>query len=137
MDEPLGPLGKVELAATTYYVGDLERALAWYDAKLGLQPMAVGTDGHPYASFSMGGAILVLEPVEAALEAAGPGAESSTVNLVVSRDPAEVRDELLGRGVRCGELVVSPNFLSFLIRDLDGNRFYVTRPVNRHAPGNG
>ena len=72
---------------------------------------------------------VVLEPIGAALEAAGPGGESTTVNLLVDRDPADVRDELLGRGVACGPIVTS-GFSSFLVRDLDGNRFYVTRPVS-------
>lgn len=127
------PLGKIELAATTFYVSDLDAAVAWYEERLGLQPMVVGVDGHGYASFLMGGSIMVLEPFEAALELADAGAENTTINLVVSRDPAEVRDELIGAGVTCGPLVSSPNFLSFLIRDLDGNRFYVTRPVSTEA----
>lgn len=127
------PLGNIELAATSFYVSDLDAAVAWYEDKLGLQPMVVGTDGHGYASFLMGAAIMVLEPYEAALELANAGGENTTINLIVSRDPTEVREDLTGRGVTCGPLVASPNFLSFLIRDLDGNRFYVTRPVSQEA----
>jgi catechol 2,3-dioxygenase-like lactoylglutathione lyase family enzyme len=127
------PLGKIELAATSFYVRDLDDAVAWYKDKLGLSPVAMGKDGHGYASFLMGSAIVVLEPLEAALEAAEPGLESSTINVVVSRDPGEVRSDLEARGVSCGPLVPSPNFVSFLIRDLDGNRFYVTRPVSQDA----
>lgn len=127
------PLGNIELAATSLYVSDLDAAVSWYEEMLGLTPIAVGTDGHGYASFMMGAGIVVLEPLEAALEPAKPGQENTTVNLVVTRDPAEVRDDLLGRGVPCGPLVASPNFVSFLIRDLDGNRFYVTRPVSQQA----
>ena len=127
------PLGNIELAATSFYVSDLDAAVAWYEEKLGLQPIVVGTDGHGYASFLMGAAIVVLEPFEAALELADAGGENTTINLVVSRDPAEVREDLTARGVTCGPLAPSPNFLSFLIRDLDGNRFYVTRPVSQEA----
>ena len=127
------PLGTIELAATSFYVSDLDAALSWYEDMLGLRPMAVGTDGHGYASFLMGSAIVVLEPFEAALEPANPGGENTTINLVVSRDPDMVRDELIERGVTCGPLVASPNFVSFLIRDRDGNRFYVTRPVSSEA----
>ena len=127
------PLGKIELAATSFYVSDLDAAVAWYQEKFGLQPMAVGKDGHGYASFLMGAAIVVLEPFEAALEPADPGRENTTINLIVSRDPTEVREDLTQRGVACGPLVPSPNFLSFLVRDLDGNRFYVTRPVSDEA----
>jgi catechol 2,3-dioxygenase-like lactoylglutathione lyase family enzyme len=126
-------LGKIELAATSFYVADLDAAVAWYNQTLGLQPVAIGRDGHGYASFVMGSSIVVLEPIEAALEPATPSAENTTVNLVVDRDPAEVRDELIRRGVTCGPLVASPNFLSFLMRDGDGNRFYVTRPVGDDA----
>jgi len=133
MTTELSPLGTIELAAISFYVKDLDRAVAWYHEKLGLSPVVVSTDGHRYASFLIGSAIFVLEPLEAALEAAEPGLESSTINLVVTRDPSEVRSDLMTRGVTCGPIVPSPNFASFLIRDLDGNRFYVTRPVSQDA----
>jgi catechol 2,3-dioxygenase-like lactoylglutathione lyase family enzyme len=127
------PLGKIELAATSFYVSDLDAAIAWYGDKFGLQPVTVGADGHGYASFLMGGAIVVLEPIEAALEPSELGRDNTTVNLVVSRDPSEVRDHLTARGVTCGPLVASPNFVSYLVRDRDGNRFYVTRPMSKEA----
>lgn len=120
------------MVAVTLYVADLDLALAWYAKKFGLEPMSVGSDGHSYAAFSMGGAIVVLEPIEAALEPAGRGAENTTLNVMVDRDPAEVRAELLSRGVSCSELVFS-NYVSFLIRDLDGNRFYISRAANEKA----
>ena len=128
MGDAGSPLGTIQLAATSFYVSDIDAAVAWYDEKFGLQPAMVGVDGHRYASFVMGGAFVVLEPREAALEPADPGPETTTVNLIVDRDPREARQELIGRGVACGELVESPNYLSFLVRDVDGNRFYVTRP---------
>jgi catechol 2,3-dioxygenase-like lactoylglutathione lyase family enzyme len=132
MDEQQGPLGPIELAATSLYVADLDRAVAWYQEKFGLQPAMVGSDGHGYASFMMGSAIVVLEPIEAALEPV-EGNGNATVNVVVRRDPTEVRDELMRGGVPCGPLVDSPNFVSFLVRDRDGNRFYVTRPRSESA----
>ena len=46
---------------------------------------------------------------------------------MVDRDPAEVLADLMARGVTCGEVVHS-GYVSFLMRDLDGNRFYVSRP---------
>jgi catechol 2,3-dioxygenase-like lactoylglutathione lyase family enzyme len=128
MSDAGGPLGAVGLAATTLYVSDIDRAIAWYRDKLGLEPAASGTDGHRYASYLLGGVFVVLEPIEAALESAGPGAESTTVNLVIDTEPGAARHELLARGVMCGPLVESPGFVSFLVRDLDGNRFYATRP---------
>lgn len=132
MGDTESPLGKIQLAATTFYVADLDAALGWYEEKLGLIPVSVGKDGHRYASFVLGSAILVLEPIEAALEPTKQGTENTTINLVVDADPLVVRDQLMQRDVPCGPAVVS-NFISFLVRDLDGNRFYVTRPANEGA----
>ena len=89
------PLGKIELAATSFYVADVDAAVSWYEDKLGLRPAMVGTDGHRYASFLMGSALVVLEPREAALEPADPGPETTTVNLIVDRDPTQVREDLV------------------------------------------
>lgn len=133
MADNQGPLGVVGLAATTLYVADLDTAITWYETVLGLQPLMVGTDGHRYATFQMGGALVVLEPIEAAIEPAAPGAESATINLIVNRDPSQVREDLLSRGVRCSEIVESPHYSSFLMRDRDGNRFYVAQPVTNEA----
>jgi catechol 2,3-dioxygenase-like lactoylglutathione lyase family enzyme len=129
---PPGPLGAVQLAATSLYVADLDAAVAWYEDKLGLTPMAAGSDGHRYATFMMGNTLVVLEPTVAALDYPERRADSTTINLIVDRDPAEVRAELLDRGVACGPIVRS-TFSSFLLRDLDGNRYYVTRPVTAEA----
>ena len=134
MTDEQGPLGKIALAATSLYVSNLEAAIAWYEEKLALRPAMVGADEHPYAAFSVGGAIVVLEPRVAALEPE-PGSGSTTINLVVDLDPAGVREELLRRGVECSEIVESPNYASFLVRDIDGNRFYVSRPASSEARG--
>jgi len=133
MADAQDPLGSIGLAATTFYVSDLDAAVAWYDEKLALKPMTRGADAEQYASYLVGGSILVLEPRTAALEAAAPGSESTTVNLLVDRDPGDVRSDLIARGVECGELVASPHYRSFLVRDLDGNRFYVSRPATDAA----
>jgi catechol 2,3-dioxygenase-like lactoylglutathione lyase family enzyme len=125
--DEIGPLGAVDLAATTLYAADLDAAVDWYAEKFGLTPMSISKDGHPFAVFRLGGALVVLEPIEAALEPSPPGSESTTINLVVKRDADEVRAELLAKGVGCGDIVESPNFRSFLIRDLDGNRYYVAQ----------
>ncbi|HZU78847.1 MAG TPA: VOC family protein [Acidimicrobiales bacterium] len=127
------PLGTIALTAVTLYVTDLDEAIAWYRTTFGLDPVMVGKDAERYASYVLGGAVVVLEPRSAALEAAPPGSESTTLNLIVDVDPAEARRALLARGARCGDLVVSPGFASFLVRDLDGNRFYVTRPRTEQA----
>lgn len=133
MADSAEPLGKVTLAATTLYVTDLDAAVAWYRDKLGWEPLSLGADAERYASYLVGGSIVVLEPLTAALEAAPPGTESTTINLLVERDPADVREDLLGRGVACGPLVASPHYRSFLVRDLEGNRFYVSSPASAQA----
>jgi len=133
MSSAEGPLGVVNMAATTLYVASLDTAIDWYREKLGLEPAMAGTDALRHAAYLFGSAIVVLEPIEAALEATAPGAESTTINVIVENDPILVRDELLARGVVCGPLVESPGYLSFLMRDLDGNRFYVTRPRSSEA----
>ena len=121
------PLGTISLVAVTLYVADLDKALAWYAENLGLTPTNEGSDGHRFAAFTLGGTIVVLEPIEAALEPAARSAENTTLNVIVDRDPVDVRADLLSRGVECSEIVLS-GFASFLVRDLDGNRFYITRP---------
>jgi catechol 2,3-dioxygenase-like lactoylglutathione lyase family enzyme len=130
----LDPLGAIDFAATTLYVADLDTALGWYADKLGLTPLLVGTDGHRYATFQLGGALVVLEPIEAALEPAPPGSESTTINLIVQREPIDVREELIRAGVRCSAIVDSPHYRSFMIRDCDGNRFYIAHPVTKPSP---
>jgi catechol 2,3-dioxygenase-like lactoylglutathione lyase family enzyme len=124
-----GPFGKIEGAAISFYVADLDAATAWYEEKLGLRPKTVTASMHGYATFIVGGTVFVLEPNEAALEPVAQRSETTTINLIVNRDPADVRQELAGRGVACGPLVQSPNFSAFLIRDPDGNRYCITRPV--------
>lgn len=119
----------MSVAATTLYAADLDAAIRWYDQVLGLRPVMLGADGHRYATYQLGGSLLVLEPIDAAIDPASPGRESTTVNLVVDRDAAAIRADLLSRGVTCSEIVPSPNFCSFLFRDLDGNRFYAAQPV--------
>jgi limonene-1,2-epoxide hydrolase len=128
-----GPLGTIEGTATSFYVADLDAAIAWYWEELGLTPTTVTASIHRYATFLMGGTVVVLEPNEAALEPVVQRAGSTTMNLIVNGDPADIREELAGRGVSCGPLVQSPNFSAFLIRDPDGNRFCVTRPVTSAA----
>jgi len=111
------------------YAADLDAAIAWYGDVLGLEPIFTGTDGHRFATYQIAGALVVLEPIEAALEPAPPGAESTTINLVVDRDADEIRADLLSHGVTCSEIVTSPHYRSFLFRDLDGNRYYAAQTV--------
>ncbi len=133
MSSAEGPLGVVNMAATTLYVSEIDKAIDWYRNSLGLEPAMAGSDELPFAGYLLGGVFVVLEPIEAAVESVGPGAESTTVNLIVESDPAVVRDALMARGVVCGPLGESPGYVSFLMRDLDGNRFYLTRPHSSQA----
>jgi hypothetical protein len=89
---------------------------------------AMSSAESPLGAVNMAATTLyVSDPIEAAVEAVGPGAESTTVNVTVENDPAVVRDALMARGVACGPLGQSPGYVSFLMRDLDGHRFSVTR----------
>jgi catechol 2,3-dioxygenase-like lactoylglutathione lyase family enzyme len=135
MPEIQSPLGTVDAAVTSLYVADLDAAVRWYETVLGLLPLSVANvdDVHPHAAFHLGGSLVVLEPIEAALERAEPAAENTTINLLVRRDASQVRTELLRRGVRCSEMADSPHYSSFLMRDLDGNRFYISQPVSHEA----
>jgi catechol 2,3-dioxygenase-like lactoylglutathione lyase family enzyme len=133
MSSAAGPLGEVAMIATTLYVADLDKAIEWYRDRLGLEPTTVGTDAFPFAGYLLGGAFVVLEPIEAAAEATGPGSGSTTINVVVNDDPIGIYGALSSRGVACSALGESPGYVSFLMRDLDGNRFYVTKPQNPEA----
>jgi lactoylglutathione lyase len=124
-----GPLGRVGLAAVSLYVSDLDAAVAWYRDTLGLEAVA-GRDGDDYATFSLSGSIVVLEPRRAAIKPVPDGPGATTINLVVDRDVDDVRSELVGGGVECSDIVPSPGFRSFLVSDPDGNRFYITKPAS-------
>jgi catechol 2,3-dioxygenase-like lactoylglutathione lyase family enzyme len=134
MDDIQSPLGTVDAAVTSLYVADLQAAIRWYETALGLQPVSVANGGvHPHAAYHLGRSLVVLEPIRAALEPVELGAENTTINLLVRREASQVRQELLRRGVRCSEMADSPHYSSFLIRDLDGNRFYVSQPLSVEA----
>jgi catechol 2,3-dioxygenase-like lactoylglutathione lyase family enzyme len=133
MAEVESPLGPIDIAPTTLYVGDLEASIRWYESALGLQPVSIGDEIHPHAAYQLGASLIVLEPITAALEPAPLGSENATINILVSRDASEVRRELLRRGVRCSEMADSIHYSAFLIRDLDGNRFHVSQPLSQQA----
>ncbi len=127
------PLGNIGLVACSLYVADLDAAIVWYAEKLGLEPMSISVEDNRFAAFSLGGAIIVLEPIEVAIEPTELGTENTTLNVMIDRDPTGVRAELMDRGVACSDLVFSTDFVSFLLRDLDGNRFYISRAATDEA----
>lgn len=126
-------MGAVDAAVTSLYVADLDAAIRWYEDSLGFRPVSLGDDVHPHAAYRLGGSLVVLEPLDTALEPALPPSENTTINLLVHRDASQVRTDLLRRGVRCSEMADSPQFSSFLMRDPDGNRFYVSQPLTNGA----
>jgi catechol 2,3-dioxygenase-like lactoylglutathione lyase family enzyme len=132
MDDSVGnesPLGAVTMAATTLYVADLDASVAWYHDLLEVEPVERTEDEFPYARYRVGGLTLVLEPVHAATDPVDSDrAGGAAINLVVDRDPSDVRADLVGRGITCTEIRESPQFASFLVRDPDGHRLYITRP---------
>jgi catechol 2,3-dioxygenase-like lactoylglutathione lyase family enzyme len=130
------PLGPIDIAPTSLYVADFAAAIRWYEDALGLQPVSIGDEIHPFAAFQLGASLIVLEPIEEAWEPAPPGSGNATINILVSRDASEIRQELLRRGVRCSEMANTVHYHSFLIRDPDGNRFYISQPVSQQAEEN-
>lgn len=127
-------LGDLSMMATSLYVADLDAAVDWYRDVLGLEPIAVGEDQHPYATYTVGSALFVLEPTDALWQGKGTtGSGAATINLVTDRDPGEVLDDLRAAGAECSDIVDSPGFSSFLVTDPDGNRFYVTKPITDDA----
>jgi catechol 2,3-dioxygenase-like lactoylglutathione lyase family enzyme len=130
-DRPAGPnrLGPIAYAATTLYVDDLEASIAWYRRTLGLEPASVSHDEFAYARYRVGDLVFVLEPASAATDPHDSGRTgAAALNLVVQREPATIRAELLEDGVPCTDLKASPRFETFLVRDPDGHRIYVTKP---------
>lgn len=122
------------MAADSLYVSDLDASVAWYRDVLGLEPIFEGKDKHPFATYNVGGFLFVLEPTRALWQGAGQtGSGAATINLVTDRSPAEILDELRAAGVDCSDIVDSPGFSSFLFKDPDGNRFYITRPITAAA----
>lgn len=127
-------LGPVIAAAVTLYVRDLDASIDWYRDVLGLEPASVSQDEFPYARYHVGGLAFVLEPAHAATDPHDSDRTgAAAVNLVVERQPAAIRAELADRGVSCTELKTSPRFETFLVRDPDGHRIYVTKPTGPRA----
>jgi catechol 2,3-dioxygenase-like lactoylglutathione lyase family enzyme len=127
--EPGAPLGPIAAGAVTLYVHDLDASIEWYRDALGVEPVSVSHDEFAYARYLAAGLAFVLEPAHAATD---PGDSDRTgaaaLNLVVEHDPADIRAALVERGVTCTPLKESPRFATFLVRDPDGHRIYVTRP---------
>jgi catechol 2,3-dioxygenase-like lactoylglutathione lyase family enzyme len=131
-DDPPGSLGPIAAAAVTLYVRDLDASIEWYADTLGLTPVSVSHDEFAYARFVAAELAFVLEPAHAATDPVDSDRTgAAALNLVVERDPAEVRASLVARGVACTALKRSPRFATFLVRDPDGHRIYVTRPRGR------
>lgn len=127
-------LGNLSMMATSLYVKDMAASVDWYRDVMGLEPVFEGSDAHPYATYQVGSALFVLEPTDALWQGKGMvGSGACTLNLVTDRAPADVLADLRAKGADCSDIVDSPGFSSFLVTDPDGNRFYVTQPVNAKA----
>lgn len=127
-------LGTLSMMATSLYVRDMAAAVDWYRDVLGVEPIFEGSDAHPYATYQVGSALFVLEPTDALWQGKGmTGSGAATLNLITDREPADVLSDLRAKGADCSDIVDSPGFSSFLVTDPDGNRFYVTKPVNQKA----
>lgn len=102
-------------------VADLEAAVAWYAAMLGLQ--AAYTD--PVERLAVlplaQGASLTLWQRKAGEPAPDPGAQGA-FPIFATADAAAALEALKGRGARAGGLVEGAGVRYFQFQDLDGNR---------------
>lgn len=97
-----------------YYVSDLDRAIGFYTATLGLQLLSRGS----VARFDLDGVLFELVPAGAELPPLG-GANARLCLRV--DDMAQARAHLLARGVPTSEPQAKDTGLLSSFRDLDGN----------------
>lgn len=121
-----------EMVATVIRVHDVAASVEWYQAKLGLEPVHVGSDGpdHPIAAFAIAGGVVSLWQLPPGPRRLRDDIERTTyVAAVVNGDLEARRRALESRGVEVGELRRSANNEFFWFYDPDGNRFELSRPL--------
>ena len=124
------PIADVEMATMVIRVADLDRSIAWYRDKLGLEPLHRGADGDtpPYAAYSVAGMIItVWQLADTQRRVADDNERNSYLILVYGGDIAALRAGLLADGVRADPLRQSANNQFFWFYDLDDNRWEVSQ----------
>jgi catechol 2,3-dioxygenase-like lactoylglutathione lyase family enzyme len=131
-----GILDGALMVSTILRVRDVDASVRWYREKLGLEPVHLGADGqeHPIAVYSIAGSVVTLWQLPAGQDRTREDNDRNTYVVAVLDGALEsARDELIARGVDVGEIRRSANNEFLWFNDLDGNRFELSRPLNREG----
>jgi catechol 2,3-dioxygenase-like lactoylglutathione lyase family enzyme len=131
-----GILDGALMVSTILRVRDVDASVRWYREKLGLEPVHVGADGqeHPIAVYTIAGSVVTLWQLPAGQDRTREDNDRNTYVVAVLDGALEsARDELIARGVDVGEIRRSANNEFLWFNDLDGNRFELSRPLNREG----
>jgi catechol 2,3-dioxygenase-like lactoylglutathione lyase family enzyme len=131
-----GILDGALMVSTILRVRDVDASVRWYREKLGLEPVHLGADGqeHPIAVYTIAGSVVTLWQLPAGQDRTREDNDRNTYVVAVLDGALEsARDELIARGVDVGEIRRSANNEFLWFNDLDGNRFELSRPLNREG----
>jgi catechol 2,3-dioxygenase-like lactoylglutathione lyase family enzyme len=133
-----GVFDDASMVSTVLRVRDVAASVSWYREKLGLEPVHVGADGpeHPIAVYTITGSVVSLWQLPAGQARVPEDNDRNTYVVVVMKHGLEsARRALLSRGVDVGEIRRSANNEFVWFHDPDGNRFELSRPLNRGGEG--
>ena len=121
------------MLSTVLRVRDVAASVRWYRERLGLEPLHVGADGdHPIAAYRIADSVVSLWQLPAGQTRLRDDNDRNTyVVVVVNGEVAAKRETLLNRGVDVGDIRRSANHEFVWFHDLDGNRFELSRPLDR------
>jgi catechol 2,3-dioxygenase-like lactoylglutathione lyase family enzyme len=117
---------------TIVRVRDVRASVQWYCDSLGLDPVHLGADGpeHPFAVYSIAGSMVSLWQLPAGQSRVREDNDrNSYVAVVMDDDLESLRQMLLDKGVKVGDIHRSANNEFVWFYDPDGNRFELTRPL--------
>jgi catechol 2,3-dioxygenase-like lactoylglutathione lyase family enzyme len=129
-----GIFDDASMVATVLRVRDVAASVSWYREKLGLEPVHVGADGadHPFAGYQIAGSTVSIWQLPAGQSRVRDENDRNTYVVAVMNGELEsARRALLSRGVDVGEIRRSANNEFLWFHDPDGNRFELSRPLNR------
>lgn len=108
----------MELSHVTIRVDDFHSAVAWYQEKLGLEPVGLHDDPFCFMRFPQGSAMIAL------LGAGRSGEDQGITPAIKVADIRAAVDELKGRGIEfTGEIVDDEEgYRIVTFQDLEGNR---------------
>jgi catechol 2,3-dioxygenase-like lactoylglutathione lyase family enzyme len=120
---------EVTLATPLLRVANRDRAVEWFRAVLGLEPLVVASDGeHPFAAFAIAGMTFAVWQLPAGVVRSRDENDRNTYLAFTHPDPKRAHGELVAAGVDVGRLTESKRHSFFWFYDLDGNRYEVASP---------